>query len=430
MAPSEVVPARTAAGAAADPAVSRRAEALDGISRLVDAGLWDQVIDEVDGRRIRIGDRWLIDYASCNYLGFDLDPEIMAAIEPQVRRWGTHPSWSRMLGSPRLYPVIEERLAELLGAPDTLVLPTISQIHLSVIPALAGTGTILIDGRAHRTIYDGCVHARAQGATVRRFRPGDVEHLAELLADVAPASGPLLVCMDGVNSMTGNTPDLGRVARLCREHGALLYVDDAHGFGVIGARTADEMSPYGVRGNAVVRHHGQTYDDIILVGGFSKAYSSLLAFIACPTPVKRMLKMAAQPYLYSGPSPTASLATVLAGFDVNAARGDAMRAALYGKTRRILDHLAALGVYTPNESGFPLIEIPITDAERLPGLGRALQDRGLYVTLAPYPGVPRDQVGFRIQVTAAHTDEQVDELLETLTWLASGAAGGTLRTVG
>src|SRR4051794_13760344 len=126
--------------------------AYRSVAALTRAGLWDQVIDEIDGRRIRIGERWFVDYASCNYLGLDLDPEIADAIDAQVRRWGTHPSWSRMLGSPRLYPMIEERLTELLGAPDSLVLPTISQIHLSVIPALAGKGHILMDARAHRTI--------------------------------------------------------------------------------------------------------------------------------------------------------------------------------------------------------------------------------------------------------------------------------------
>src|SRR5579864_9070790 len=65
--------------------------------------MMDAVIDEIDGRRIRIGSHWLCDFASCNYLGFDLHPEIMAAVEPEVRRWGTHPSWSRLLGNPRLY---------------------------------------------------------------------------------------------------------------------------------------------------------------------------------------------------------------------------------------------------------------------------------------------------------------------------------------
>jgi 8-amino-7-oxononanoate synthase len=74
------------------------------IADLHDTGLWDQVIDEINGRRIRIGDDWLTDFASCNYLGFDLEPQIQGAVGAAITRWGTHPSWSRMLGSPRLYP--------------------------------------------------------------------------------------------------------------------------------------------------------------------------------------------------------------------------------------------------------------------------------------------------------------------------------------
>ena len=103
----------------------------------------DAVIDEIAGRMIRIGDQWLADFASCNYLGFDLDPEIMSAIPAYIAKWGTHPSWSRLLGSPALYGQIEEELAHLLGAPDVLALPTITHIHMSVIPVLAGSGTVL-----------------------------------------------------------------------------------------------------------------------------------------------------------------------------------------------------------------------------------------------------------------------------------------------
>ncbi len=401
----------------------------DSIARLQHVGLWDQVIDEIDGRRIRIGSRWLIDFASCNYLGLDLDLEVAAAIDQEVRRWGSHPSWSRMLGSPRLYPLIEERVTELLAAPDLLALPTISQIHLSAIPVLADGGHIFLDRQAHRTIYDGCVFARGVGATLHRFPAGDVDGLAEQLRR-APARSAKLVCMDGVNSMTGNAPDLAVFARVCRDHDAVLYVDDAHGFGVIGERRADESAPYGARGNAIVRHQNQSYDNVVLVSGFSKAYSSMLAFIACPPEVKRRLQVSAPTYLFSGPTSTAALASVLAGLEINAARGDALRARLYRMTARILDHLRELGVHTPNTSGFPLIQIPLRDPDELEAVGWSLLSRGIYVTLAPYPGVPRDQVGFRIQVTAANTDAQIDTLLETLTWLAGAAPGSrpVLRT--
>jgi 8-amino-7-oxononanoate synthase len=384
--------------------------------------MWDAVIDEQEGRRIRIGSDWLVDWASCNYLGLDLDPDVIAAITDHVTRWGTHPGWSRMLGSPHQYVDIEERLTELLAAPDTLVLPTISQIHVAVIPVLVGQGTVFVESLAHKTIYDGCVHARGLGATMHRFRSGDLTRLEELLRDTP--TGPKLVCLDGVNSMTGNLPDLPAYSALCRQHGAVLYVDDAHGFGVIGERRPDESSPYGARGNGIVRHLGLGYEDLVLVGGFSKAYSSLLAFISVPTTVKEHLKVTAPTYLYSGPSPFASLASVLAGLEVNDRRGEDLRAHLYRITRRLLDHIDDLGVYTLNTDGTPIVELPIAPDRDLVDVSGELWRRGLFVTLAPYPGVPRDKVGFRIQLTAAHTDEQVDHLMAVLSDLA---ADGTLR---
>ncbi len=382
----------------------------------------DAVIDEIDGRMIRVGDRWLADFASCNYLGFDLDREIIDAIPAYLDAWGTHPSWSRLLGSPVLYEQIEERLTSLLGCEDTLVLPTITHIHMSVIPLLAASGTIFLDARAHKTIYDGAQAARARGAAVRRFRFEDPDHLDQLLSKERDPTR--LVCMDGVNSMTGNPPDLPAFAAVARKHHALLYVDDAHGFGVIGERRPDETSPYGARGNSIVRHFGETYDNVILVGGFSKAYSSLLAFIACPTELKSLLKVAAPPYLFSGPSPVASLATTLAGFDVNEQRGDALRVTMYEHTARVLEALDKLGVYTPNRSGLPIVEVPLRDHTRIDAVGRMLFDRGVYVTLAAYPLVPKDEVGFRIQLTSANTAAEVDLLIDAVAELA---AAGELR---
>jgi 8-amino-7-oxononanoate synthase len=396
----------------------RRSGRWDELARVVPRNpMFDAVIEEIDGRRIRIGSKWLIDYASCNYLGFDLDPEIMDAIDGGIRRWGTHPSWSRLLGNPQLYPQIEERLAELLGAPDTLVLPTITHIHMSVIPLLAGDGHIFFDHTAHKTIYDGCVYARGLGATMSSFNSEDPQQLADLLRAV-PAGKGRLVCMDGVNSMTGNIPDLPTLARICREYGALLYVDDAHGFGVIGERSSDEPTPYGLRGNSVVAHVGEVYDDIVLVGGFSKAYSSLLAFLALPTWLKEHFKVAAPPYLYSGPSPTASLVSVLAGFDVNERRGEQLRTSLFGHTARVLNHVRDLGLETPNVIGTPIVELPLASSEMVDTVTDILWRDGIYVTVAAYPLVPRDQVGFRIQLTANHTDEQIDGLLKTIETLA------------
>jgi 8-amino-7-oxononanoate synthase len=415
---------RTTMSRASTPALSRRPWLEHWLTTVSDLSalkaahpMMDAVIDEVDGRMIRVGDHWLADFASCNYLGFDLDREIIERVPAFLDEWGTHPSWSRLLGSPALYEEIEERLTALLHSDDSLVLPTITHIHMSVIPLLAASGTIFLDARAHKTIYDGCQIAKARGAAVRRFRFEDPDHLDELLSQERDPTR--LVCMDGVNSMTGNAPDLVAFAEVARRHGALLYVDDAHGFGVIGERRPDEPCPYGVRGNSIVRHADESYDNIVLVGGFSKAYSSLLAFIACPTDVKDLLKVAAPPYLYSGPSPIASLATVLAGFDANEKRGDALRAQLWRLTDRVLDALRRLGVETPNRSGLPIIEVPLRDHQRIDAVGRLLFERGVYVTLAAYPLVPKDEVGFRIQLTAANTDGEIDTLIAALEELSA-----------
>jgi 8-amino-7-oxononanoate synthase len=225
--------------------------------------------------------------------------------------------------------------------------------------------------------------------------------------------------MDGVNSMTGNAPDLADFARLARRYDAMLYVDDAHGFGVIGERAPDEPSPFGLRGNSVVRYCGESYDRVVLVSGFSKSYSSLAAFIACPTQLKELLRTAAPPYLYSGPSPIASLATVLAGLEVNETRGDAIRTNLWRKTAQVLECLDRLGVHTPNRSGFPIVEVPLVRHEDIDAAGRFLFDNGVYVTLAAYPLVPKSEVGFRIQITAANTQAEIDQLIDVLGKLAN-----------
>jgi 8-amino-7-oxononanoate synthase len=399
--------------------IDRWLEACEDLAELQRSNpMTDAVIEEIDGRRIRIGERWLVDFASCNYLGFDLERSIMNRVPEYLERWGTHPSWSRLLGSPVLYEQIERRLTKLLGCEDTLILPTITLIHLSVIPVLASGGTIFVDRRAHKTIYEGCQFAALRGATIRRFEHEDADDLERLLRE-SPRDDRRLICIDGVNSMTGNAPDFGRFVALAREHDAILYVDDAHGFGVIGERGAPESGPYGSRGNGIVRHFGESYDGVVFVAGLSKAYSSLAAFVACPPELKRLLKTAAPPYLYSGPSPTASLATVIGGLDLNDLRGDQIRAGLWEKTDAVLRCLERLGIHTPNRSGFPIIEIPLARHEDIDAVGRFLYEQGIYVTLAAYPLVPRDEVGFRVQVTAANTMGEIEYLTDVVAKLAN-----------
>ena len=372
----------------------------------------DAVIDEIDGRLIRIGNQWLIDFASSNYLGFDLEPQIIDAIPGYLARWGTHPGWSRLRGSTILYEEIESELTELLGSEDSLVLPTVTHIHTSVIPALARAGTIFVDGGARKTVRDACAIAGGQGATVCVFGHDDPDELERLLRQ--PHVAPRLVCIDGINNMTGNAPDLRAFASLAREYDALLYVDDSHGFGVVGERASNELCDYGLHGNSVIRHVGESYENVVVVAGFSKAYSSLLAYIACPTALKEALKTAVQPYVSSGPSPVASLATALEGLRLNRVKGDELRLDLYRMTKRVLGCLQELCIATPNVSGYPIIEIPLANHEEIEAVGGYLYHHGIYATMAVYPLVPHGEASFRLQITAANTMEQIENLITTI----------------
>jgi 8-amino-7-oxononanoate synthase len=383
------------------------------VSRLMlEHPMADAVVEEIDGRRIQVDGHWLVDFASCNYLGLDLDLEVIAQVPAYLARWGTHPSWARGIASPEPYRRVEAAVSELLGVSDVLCFPTLTHTHNGVLPALAGEGTVLVDIRAHRTIHDAAVVAGARGATVRRFRSGDVEHARRLLR--GKLKGPRVLCMDGINSITGNPPDLPAFAALAREHDAILYVDDAHGFGIVGERDGYDPTPYGRRGNAIVRWFGESYDHIVLTAGFSKAYSSLLAFVTCSPELKRYLKVMVPSYVYSGPVPVASLATALAGLEVNQRRGDELRTVLWQRTQTLLEHLDKLGIATTNTSGLPVVELAVADPADLDPVGRHLFAHGIHVALAPYPVVPRQEVGFRIQLTAAHTVDQVDHLLDVL----------------
>lgn len=376
-------------------------------SRMFDA---DAV--HIDGRMIRVGDHWLADFASCNYLGLDLDEEMIAAVEPALREWGVHPSWCRLVASPHLYARCEEALASLLGAEDFLILPTVTLVHIGVIPALAGRdGVLFLDKFAHMTMYQAAKMARDSGATLTSFPQDDYDRLEALLAE-HHAARKKIILIDGVYSMTGKYPDLPRLVALAREHGALLYIDDAHGFGVVGERPTEQM-PYGHRGNGIVRRAGLGYDEdgILYVGGFSKSLSSLAAGIACSPSTKAFLKAYATPYDLSGPCPTASLASLLAALRINDARGDELRARLYHLTRLAVDGLRELGFRVDNDNYFPIISVFCGSNDELIEASQVLWDAGVLLTLGPYPMVPRGKEELRITITAANTEEQVHEHL-------------------
>ncbi|APR78386.1 8-amino-7-oxononanoate synthase [Minicystis rosea] len=377
-------------------------------------GLYDNVTTGIRGRKVEIGGRWFLDFASCNYLGLDLDPRIIAAVEPELRRWGTHPSWARLCCSPDLYEALERRLADLVGTEDALVLPTISLIAVGLIPAVTCKGALIAaDKFVHKVNHDGCRLARdMNGAVLASFRHDDPASLDALLD--AHRDAPMrLVVIDGVLSVTGRVPNLRAIVDVCRKHDALVYIDDAHGFGVLGEGPTPER-PFGRRGNGVIRHLDLGYDNVLYVSGLSKAYSSLAAFIACPRKLKTFLKCTVTSYAVSGPVPTAALATALAGLALNDVEGDTWRDTLHAYTTAILEGYRALGIPTDNDNGFPIVSAYVGSAERVRRGGELLCEAGINVTLQGYPLVPRDKGVLRATPTAANTWDEVHTLIRVM----------------
>ena len=282
---------------------------------------------------------------------------------------------------------------------------------MSVIPLLAASGTIFLDARAHKTIYDGCQVARARGAAVQRFRFEDPDHLDELLR--AERDRTRLVCMDGVNSMTGNAPDLPRVRRrrararraaLRRRRPRLRRDRRAQPRRAVPLRHARQQHrPPRRRDLRQPRPRRRLLEGLLVAAGLHRLPDRGQG----PAQGRR----AAVPVL--GP-----VAGRVAGHRAGRLRRQRARAATrcgascYAHTAARARRLERLGVHTPNRSGLPIIEIPLRDHERIDAVGRLLFDRGVYVTLAAYPLVPKDEVGFRVQLTAANTDAEVDMLID------------------
>jgi 7-keto-8-aminopelargonate synthetase-like enzyme len=371
--------------------------------------------DDQRGRQVLIGGRWRTDLASCNYLGFDLEPEIRAAIPAAVARWGTHPSWTRAVASPALYGELEHELAQMVGAAETLVFPSISLLHLGVLPALAGgNGVILTDASAHYSIAEACMRAQADGTEWVEFRHNDVADLESKLAKL-DRTRTKIIATDGVYSMGSPNPPLPVYARLASKYNATVYVDDAHGFGIVGA-APDEDLPYGYGGVGIVRHMGLDYerDRIIYVAGLSKAFSSYAAFVTCWDEKMKMMLQTCGPYVFSGPTAVACLATALAGLRLNRRDGDVRRRHIHRLTSRLVREALAIGFEVDNDSNFPIVGIVIGGWPEMVTACQILWDHDILITPATFPSVPATRNLVRFSITSANTEQEMDQAIRAL----------------
>lgn len=367
------------------------------------------VIEEIDGRDVRIGERWLADFASNDWLGLGLDEEIIDAIPDYLARWGTRAGRISGDGASWLSARLQDELTMLLGADECLVAPSARHIHAAAIPTLAKGGTVFLEDRGSQALRDGCALAQARGATVHTFTRADVDTLATRLSGHWRRPG--VICADGVHGESGSAGGLPGLAALARAHELSLYIDDAHGLGLLGRRDPAEICAYGVGGSGIVDHAGLGWDGIVLVASLADALCAPLALLACPARVARTLRKPEQPWQAPGEVSVATLATALEGLRACELRGDRLRALVHLLTERVATFATRLGAGETGDCGFPIVALPLADPAALPALQTLLLERGIYAPTVTAPGpAATARAWLRLQLTAANTDAQIEHL--------------------
>ncbi|MBI6951154.1 8-amino-7-oxononanoate synthase [Pseudomonas sp. CCOS 191] len=367
----------------------RRAADLYRQRPLLESPQVPQVV--VDGRP-------LLAFCSNDYLGLANHPEVIKAWRDGAERWGVGGGASHLvIGHSTPHHDVEEALAELTGRPRALLFSTGYMANLGAITALVGQGdTVLQDRLNHASLLDGGL---LSGARFSRYLHNDPASLASRLEK---ATGNTLVVTDGVFSMDGDCADLPALAKVACGRGAWLMVDDAHGFGTLGAN-----------GGGLVEHFGLGVDDVpVLIGTLGKACGTAGAFVAGSEDLIEALVQFARPYIYTTSQPPALACATLKALE------------LLRRERWRREHLAALiqqfrtgaeqiGL-TLMDSHTAIQPILIGDAGRALALSRLLRERGLLVTAIRPPTVPAGSARLRVTLSAAHSEAQVQLLLNAL----------------
>jgi 7-keto-8-aminopelargonate synthetase-like enzyme len=366
-----------------------------------DSHLKDLVVEELGpGRFMQVDGRRVVNFGSDSFLGLDQDPRVQEALVRGVHRWGTHNGASRAFASVRANIEAEEKLAEWLQTEAVLIYPSVTLANHGAIPGLIGRNDLLVvDEHAHNSIQEGAKIASANGAKVARFANCDPVSLDRVLDEAGPRRCAM-VAIDGVFSMSGALPPLFEVNEVAKRHGAVLYVDDAHGTGTLGSQ-----------GRGTVLDALGSYDNVIVAGSLSKAFSCFGGFIGCTAELKELLKMRSNSFIFGGPVPPPYLEAIVTVVDILVSREyDVLRAKLRHNVRALTEGLGRLG-YAVLGGHPPIISVLIGDEGDTLAAGRYLFDRGYYVQSVVFPAVPYHAGVLRIQANANHTSEAIEGLL-------------------
>ena len=358
------------------------------------------------------GGRTLVDFSSNDYLGLAHHPAIAAAMSTCALRTGAGSGASHLVtGHGIEHARLEEELAAFMGRERALLFSTGYMANLGVMAALAGRGElVLLDRLSHASIIDG---ALLSGARFKRYTHGEAGVATRLLEE-SPEE-VTVVATDGVFSMDGDVAPLQQLAQAAKARNAWLVVDDAHGVGVLGDT-----------GRGSVEHCRLSADDVpVLVGTLGKAFGSFGAFVAGSRDLIELLIQKARPYIYTTALPQPVAAATRKALEI-AQRESWRRERVLALTARFRKAAREAGVGLL-DSNTPIQPVVLGSSEAALQAQQDLLDAGFRVVAIRAPTVPRGSERLRVTISAAHSEQQVDALVERLSQLRVGAPAGHER---
>ncbi|MCR6632477.1 MAG: 8-amino-7-oxononanoate synthase [Magnetospirillum sp.] len=355
-------------------------------------------VEPLDGGRIRVQGRELVNFSSNDYLGLSRHSQVIERAREWAARWGAGSGASRLVsGHLEALTAIEEKIAAAKGVEAALVLASGWQCNVSVLSALLdrslwGTEPLVFADRLnHASLHMGC---QVAGAKQNRFRHNDLGHLKELLARTAREPGPRIIVTESVFSMDGDVPDVDQLAAIAEEWNALLYLDEAHATGVLG------VNGFGLSVGAHVD---------IAMGTFSKAMGSFGAYVACSKAVKDYLVNKASGLIYATALPPAVLGAMDAAIDLVPNLAPA-RARLQAMAAHVRARFHEAGLDT-GASSTQIVPVILGEESRTLRVAAALEEQGLLGIAIRPPTVPNGTSRIRFALSAAHTDADIERLI-------------------
>ena len=342
-----------------------------------------------------------------NYLGLTFDPACIEAGRQALETQGSGTTGSRMAnGSFAIHTALEREFADFYGMPHGMVFSTGYAANLGTLTGLLAPGdAVLLDADAHASLYDGC---RMSGAEIFRFKHNDVESLEKRLRRLGERAQNCLIVTEGLYSVLGDCAPLKEIVALKERYGAMLLVDEAHSLGA-----------YGEHGRGVAEAEGVLERVDFLVGTFSKSLGSMGGFCVSPHAELALLRYVSRPFIFTASSSPSIIATTREALRQLRTRPE-LRQRLWQNARQLYQGLKSLGYRTGRQAS-PVVAVLIGEKQAALDCWNRLLSAGIYVNLMIPPASPDSFSYLRCSVSAAHTPEQIETIIEAFRQLKSSA---------